>query len=489
MFVTILWSLIPTLVVAYDGRERYFSVGNPQFLRTRIDSIVSPNKVSGHEHNIVGVSNFNAGLTFEEAQKASCTTSYIQADKSAYWVPGLFYQWKNDSTFSNIQGDGIVTYWKYAQSGPNDTFAVVPDDFRMVAGNVSRDTLDIQEAKNNAVSFECIGDGWDYKFPYIPADLECPAIRTQIFFPSCWNGKDAYLSDNSHVSYPLNTDQYEGAPCPPTHPHRIPSLFMEAYYHPKDALGPDYEWYPGCLVLSTGDNFGLSFHADWQNGFPSGMLVDAFNQCQDQLNGTPVGCAVFDASIDHAAADGCYPTGQLVAEPVGLNKRLPNLPGNNPVYNSSALANKPKIPRPGYVETAVLVNVPADKSGTCQGIGNRVCTDYDGPVPESNQPNPNDNSGNSSTSAPSSSSSMPMDMPMPSGSSSSSAASNPVTSSSVGMGGTPEAIQTGGGDVLLAGGSSSSMPTPSGNPVGGCERRRKRSRGRAVQEEYDDYDW
>lgn len=93
----------------------------------------------------------------------------------------------------------------------------------------------------------------------------------QIHFPHCWNGVDAYLENNAHVSYPIGDP--ENGPCPSDFPNVIPHLFMESecgvasqrtassngflprslrradYYHPSAFIGDEYEWYPGCFVL------------------------------------------------------------------------------------------------------------------------------------------------------------------------------------------------------------------------------------------------
>lgn len=44
------------------------------------------------------------------------------------------------------------------------------------------------------------------------------------------------------------------------------------------------------------------------------MLVDAYNTCIDQLQGTVDGCSVFEASRDQDKAYHCQSTGQVVAE-------------------------------------------------------------------------------------------------------------------------------------------------------------------------------
>lgn len=43
-----------------------------------------------------------------------------------------------------------------AQSYPE-----LPDDFRMVAGNMKRDSLDMSRPADQAVSFQCFGPGYD----------------------------------------------------------------------------------------------------------------------------------------------------------------------------------------------------------------------------------------------------------------------------------------------------------------------------------------
>lgn len=50
---------------------------------------------------------------------------------------------------------------KYASSTPNEQFAVIPDDFRMLAGDINRDYFDPDEPSHQAISFQCIGDGYD----------------------------------------------------------------------------------------------------------------------------------------------------------------------------------------------------------------------------------------------------------------------------------------------------------------------------------------
>jgi hypothetical protein len=63
----------------------------------------------------------------------------------------------------------------------------------------------------------------------------------------------------------------------------------------------------------------------------------------------------------------------LMNQPIGLDVPLAQLPGNNPVFNSSRDSpDYPKRAFADYVETAQIVAVDATGSGIC----NRTCHDY-----------------------------------------------------------------------------------------------------------------
>lgn len=52
-------------------------------------------------------------------------------------------------------------------------------------------------------------------------------LRAELHFPTCWDGVNLYLSDNSHVAHLSSIDN--GA-CPPTHPYQLPHIFLETLY-------------------------------------------------------------------------------------------------------------------------------------------------------------------------------------------------------------------------------------------------------------------
>lgn len=53
---------------------------------------------------------------------------------------------------------------KYSFDKPTETFAVVPDDFRMLGGDINRDFYDKTIPSHDAVSFQCIGPGYDSQY-------------------------------------------------------------------------------------------------------------------------------------------------------------------------------------------------------------------------------------------------------------------------------------------------------------------------------------
>lgn len=76
-------------------------------------------------------------------------------------------------------------------------------------------------------------------------------IRAEIFFPSCWNGKDATASDHkSHVAYPSAID---GGECPKGYETRLPSLFYETIWNTYAFKGQ-----AGQFVWANGDPTGMS---------------------------------------------------------------------------------------------------------------------------------------------------------------------------------------------------------------------------------------
>ena len=134
-----------------------------------------------------------------------------------------------------------------------------PPGFRMTAGSPER--RDYTGLKNEkAISHVCLGGGIPEAAP-LP-NVKCPGgIRSQIYFPSCWDGKNLDSDDHqSHMSYPMGNNFNSGV-CPDTHPIPFISIFFEFIFSTADFKWPDPNQQP--FVYSMGDTTGYGLHGDF----------------------------------------------------------------------------------------------------------------------------------------------------------------------------------------------------------------------------------
>lgn len=88
----------------------------------------------------------------------------------------------------------------------------------------------------------------------IYTNISDSGLRLQVFFPSCWNGKDLDSADHkSHMAYP---DGVDSGKCPSTHPVRFISLFYEVMFSVNDFRDM---WYDNKqpFLLANGDPTGF----------------------------------------------------------------------------------------------------------------------------------------------------------------------------------------------------------------------------------------
>ncbi len=77
----------------------------------RSDPIVSPGTYSGHVHTIMGSNAFSNNVTGQQLLQSTCTNSLLQADKSAYWTPKLYFHDKDKNTFEPVDIDYMNVYY------------------------------------------------------------------------------------------------------------------------------------------------------------------------------------------------------------------------------------------------------------------------------------------------------------------------------------------------------------------------------------------
>lgn len=123
----------------------------------------------------------------------------------------------------------------------------------MLAGDpMLRSYTDTKEQR--AITFACLNSNQASPETHELPNKNCDnGLRLQVFFPSCWNGKDLDSADHkSHMAYP---DGVDSGKCPSTHPVRFISLFYEVMFSVNDFKDM---WYDNKqpFILSNGDPTG-----------------------------------------------------------------------------------------------------------------------------------------------------------------------------------------------------------------------------------------
>lgn len=77
----------------------------------RADPIISPGRVSGHVHTIMGGNGFGFNMTYADTQKSTCSSCMVTQDFSNYWVPKLYYMAQNGTFVDVGQVGGVTVYY------------------------------------------------------------------------------------------------------------------------------------------------------------------------------------------------------------------------------------------------------------------------------------------------------------------------------------------------------------------------------------------
>ncbi|GAA5966294.1 hypothetical protein JCM3765_005246 [Sporobolomyces pararoseus] len=332
----------------------------------RADSIVSPYKVSGHVHNILGGSNFALGNTFEELRASDCTSCLVKQDMSNYWTPQLYFQWANGS-FSSVStvGGGLIYYLPRFHPTDKTNVTAFPDGFRVLTGNPFKRFYDASSDQDQAIGWNCLGAPVSAtRQPYLPP-YNCPnGLRGEVRFPSCWNGVDVQSSDHfSHMAYPIGG---ESGPCPSTHPVRLVTLFYEIMWSvdPWKAYRSQAMNTTQPFVLAMGDPTGYGYHGDFFNGWDREVLQEAIDTCTDD-SGVIEYCKIFDL---YDPSHTCRKTPDVNEVVLGT---LPTLPGCNPV---TGFSNGYATPCSGST-TPQVFNQTAAYNGSAPPVGSNVTPD------------------------------------------------------------------------------------------------------------------
>lgn len=152
----------------------------------------------------MGSNGFGMSSTYDTLNASTCTTCTLSVDKSAYWVPSLYYRSQDGSNFTSVpQNGGSLMYYLFRRDNEHIPLVAFPEGFKMLTGSPFYRS-DQGTLESRAISWACI----DYSQSsaatgYIP-DKNCPNnLRMQIIFPSCWDGVNLDSANHkSHGIYP-----------------------------------------------------------------------------------------------------------------------------------------------------------------------------------------------------------------------------------------------------------------------------------------------
>ncbi|KAF6765376.1 hypothetical protein DFP72DRAFT_867648 [Ephemerocybe angulata] len=339
--------------------------GCSQLVTERLDPLGTPGQVSPHVHQIIGGNAFNVTMdpALDIPSVATCTTCKFKEDKSNYWTAVMYFKHPN-GTFTRVpqipnhfvgSTDGGMTVY-YVQPGGNRVSAF-PKGFRMITGNPKirlSSPSEPSDVASWALSFRC----WESPDPFGPSNTYPPGagqydtrhlpnkkcaggIRSNVFFPSCWDGKNTDMPDHSsHTAYPLGSVNpnvgilgFVGEGCPSSHPVRVPHVLYETYWDTSkfNDLLTDAEWETEQpLVLSMGDPTGYGQHGDYLFGWEGDSLQRAMDNCMDGF-GWPEACTELTVQTDEEMNSCKLAT--KVGENVGESEYIEALPGCNPLQN------------------------------------------------------------------------------------------------------------------------------------------------------------
>ncbi|KAG8626755.1 hypothetical protein KVT40_005700 [Elsinoe batatas] len=320
--------------------EAFFRMGcGSPIVTERIDPIISPGQVSGHVHQVVGGNGFGFTQDFAAARRSTCTSCTVSHDLSNYWTPILYYKNKNGKLQRVEQNGGVLVYY-LQRPETNKNLKAFPENFRMVAGDPFKRNA-TSDFAGKAVSFACLNyDGAAKKeTPNLPP-YNCPnGVRAQVFFPSCWDGKNTDSPDHkSHVSYPASGD-YNNGPCPASHPVQLVSIFYEVIFNTHKL-----EFWAGDqgtnqpFIFAQGDATGYGFHGDFLNGWDIPLLQKAVDQCRN-LSGDIEDCPVLTPYLQTPQVQNQCTIPDSIGEDV--TGPFDKLPGCNPITAGPARAAAP----------------------------------------------------------------------------------------------------------------------------------------------------
>ncbi|GAB0132642.1 hypothetical protein EsDP_00001071 [Epichloe bromicola] len=282
---------------------------NKQLTKGRMDPIVTPGKVAGHVHSVLGGSGFGLASTGKDLMASNCSTALVKGDNSNYWFPSLYFKDPKTGKLEDVELFYANVYYFFEAS--NDDIKAFPVGLSMLTGNSNLRTppkdgassnLDPSKGPVNPVKWTCprsdmnraayppgsdgrmagIADpnnkGEGVGFPDVNCDGYASPLRGDLHFPSCYNPEKGLKNYKENMVFPSDAGNGK-QDCPKGHVH-VPHLFLEVYWNTpafKDRWTPGQGTQP--FVLSNGDATGYGNHADFMAGWDEDLLQGIINHC------------------------------------------------------------------------------------------------------------------------------------------------------------------------------------------------------------------
>ncbi|KAF9270754.1 hypothetical protein L218DRAFT_849364 [Marasmius fiardii PR-910] len=383
-----MWPVLLFLALVATQANALLRFPCAQHTVTRADPLISPGEVSAHVHQVQTLYSFDFNMpSGMDLQQSTCSTCAVKENKSNYWSPNLYFQSPKNGTFKRVAqkpggftgnpNGGMVVY--YIQVGQVTAF---PKGFRMISGDPYLRAYNSSIDDSRSIMMRCLDtDLTSGPDVYGMPTTKCRGgIRSQIDFPTCWDGKNVDTANHKdHVRYAKGASFGNfGQGCPSTHPVQLPLLFFETYW---DTTPFDNEWTEGNgkqpFVWAMGDPTGFGYHADYMMGWPADTLKAAMSQCND-ASGQVSACPVISSRSEQEMNDCAVPN--RVEEDLG--GWLTELPGCNPVFAGPSRApittgcGAPNITLPKSNVTFLTTSIPGWTPVGCasENDGERLLT-------------------------------------------------------------------------------------------------------------------
>ncbi|KAJ5575333.1 hypothetical protein N7450_009232 [Penicillium hetheringtonii] len=336
-------AIILPLVRAKESRT--FAVnhfyGQGPLTMGRMDPIVDPGVPATHSHAIQGGSNFNLTMGNEDLMDSHCTSSLVDADKSNYWTPTLYFQDPANGSFVSVPMFYMNVYYFFEPT--DDEIKSFPVGLRMMSGDKSLRTpppggaannLDTNQGDIQPVQWTCPRTSYDP--PSYPADSDglhgvgiqdpnnqgagagfpdancdgyASPLRADIHFPSCYNPKAGLMDYKNNMAFPSSKGTtYGKLNCPEGWIH-LPHIFYEVYWNTP-------------LFADRWEQGKARSHLSCQ--MISGWDVDILQKIIDNCNAGDAGmdkCA--DAGVINDASKTCNIANLVPENIAGVLEKLP----------------------------------------------------------------------------------------------------------------------------------------------------------------------